>query len=391
MNGATRRKVAVVTGTRAEWGLLAPVCEAIAAREDLALEIYAGGSHLVPLATTAVDELPQETLREVESWASARGVDLLRFEMQRPGESGRLADAASLGRGVAAIAALLARRAPDVVVVLGDRIEALAAASAASVGGVRVAHIHGGDRAEGVADEAIRHAITKLSHIHLPASAMSAARIVRLGEESARIHIVGSPAIDGLTEIKPAAAARAADAPDLRFVFLMHPVGRDVADEERDARAVLDELGRRGRTLVLLPNLDPGREGILRAIEACDGADARFEVRAHLPRNDFLALVRGPRVAALVGNSSAGLIECAALGVRAVNIGPRQDGRERADNVRDIPVPTREALSEVLDTIEAWRPSGRHPFGEGSPARRIADILATCDLAAHGLSKRNTY
>lgn len=387
------RRVAVVTGTRAEWGMLAHVCGAILAREDLALSIYAGGSHLVPLGDSAGEPAVLLSIDEVERWADANAVTVDRFEMQRPGETGRLADAEALGRGVSAIAAILARRAPDVVVVLGDRIEALAAAASASIAGVRVAHIHGGDRAEGVADEAIRHAVTKLAHIHLPASALSAARIVRLGEEPARVHVAGSPAIDGLTEVKPGGGGDRDDrAEDLRrFVFLMHPTGRAEELEERDARTVLEQLGRRGRTLVLLPNLDPGREGILRAIDSIGADRSRFEVRAHVARPDFLALVRGPRVAALVGNSSAGLIECAALGVRAINIGPRQNGRERADNVRDVPVPTPEALAEALDTLEAWRPSGRHPYGEGSPSRRIAEVLATCDFAQHGLTKRNTF
>ncbi|MFM7050940.1 MAG: UDP-N-acetylglucosamine 2-epimerase, partial [Planctomycetota bacterium] len=128
------------------------MCEAIVARGDLALEVCAGGAHLLPQAGRD----GEATIRFVES----SGHRVHRFEMQRVGETGRLADAAALGRGVTALAALFARLAPDAVVVLGDRIEAFAAASAASVGGVRVAHIHGGDRAEGVADEAMRHAIT---------------------------------------------------------------------------------------------------------------------------------------------------------------------------------------------------------------------------------------
>ena len=199
VSGESRRKVAVVTGTRAEWGLLSPVCDAIIARGDLALEVCAGGAHLLDPPRTSdpiYGHLPG--FEPTIIWVESCGHHPHRFEMQRAGETGRPADAAALGRGVSALAEHFARLAPDIVVVLGDRIEAFAAASAASIGGIRVAHIHGGDRAEGVADEAMRHAITKLSHIHFAASAESAARIARLGEDAARIHLVGSPAVDGL-------------------------------------------------------------------------------------------------------------------------------------------------------------------------------------------------
>ena len=376
------RRVAVVTGTRAEWGLLAPVCEAIRAREDLALDVLGGGAHLLPIGGAA------PTIAEVE----AAGHRTHRFEMQRPGEVGHAADAAALGRGVSGLAAHFARIEPDVVLVLGDRIEAFAAASAASIGGIRVAHAHGGDRAEGIADEAMRHAITKLAHAHLPASAGSAERIRRLGEEPARIHLVGSPAVDGLDAIAPMGDAEHATigAPD--FVYLMHPVGRSDDDEERGALAVLETLAARGRVLALAPNLDPGCAGIARAIErARAAAPARIHVAAHLPRERFIALLRHPAIRALVGNSSAGLVECAALGVRAVNLGPRQGGRERADNVRDVAEGDLGALARTIDGLAAWRPSGVHPYLSPGASTRIAGVLATFDPAAHGLRKRSTY
>jgi UDP-hydrolysing UDP-N-acetyl-D-glucosamine 2-epimerase len=385
------RRIAVVTGTRAEWGLLEPICAAISGRADLALEIFAGGSHLVAVrGSGSSDGAAAYTIGEVDEWARVQSVRVRRFEMQREGETGRFADALALGRGISRVAELCRESDPDIVLVLGDRIEALAAASAAAIAGIRVAHVHGGDRAEGIADESIRHAITKLAHLHFAASPTSAARLLRLGEDPARVHLVGSPAIEGLTEIKAHPQGSAAAAP--RYVFLMHPIGRDDEAEERDARIVLSELGRRGRTLVLLPNLDPGRDGIVRAIEsiACANRD-RFDVSPHLARRDFLALVRDPNVLALVGNSSAGLLECAALGVRAVNIGSRQDGRERADNVRDVAEASVEALTETLNTLESWSPSGRHPFGDGSPASRIAEILGTFALDVCRVRKRNAF
>ncbi|MBY0260816.1 MAG: UDP-N-acetylglucosamine 2-epimerase, partial [Phycisphaerales bacterium] len=140
-----RLRVAVVTGTRAEFGLLRPVMDAIKARKDLQLLVVAGGAHLLA---------PARTIREVESAYTVAAT----VPMQRPGQTGRAADAAALGRGVSGFAKAFADLKPDWVVVLGDRIEALAAGSAASVAGIAVCHIHGGDRAEGIADEAMRHA-----------------------------------------------------------------------------------------------------------------------------------------------------------------------------------------------------------------------------------------
>ena len=384
MSENTPRRIVVVTGTRAEWGLLAPVCEAIVARTDVTLDVCAGGAHLLTPSNSSDDP----TIR----WVEASGHRVHSFVMQRPGETGRLADAAAVGRGMTALTTLFERLSLDFVVVLGDRIEAFAAASAASIGGIRVAHIHGGDRAEGVADEAMRHAITKLAHIHFPASAESAARIERLGEDPARIHLVGSPAVDGIAAIRPAIDHEHAEvgAPD--FIFLMHPIGRTDDAEERDAYAVLETLAARGRVLALQPNSDPGREGIARAIEIVAGR-RREHVRAvhHLLRERFVALLKHASVQAIVGNSSAALIECAALGVRALNIGDRQRGRERADNVRDVASGDLAGLARELDTLASWHPSGVHPYLAGGASARIAETLATCDLTAYGLAKRCTY
>ena len=194
------RRIAVVTGTRAEFGLLEPVMRAVAARADQQLLVIPCGSHLIS---------PALTYRDVKAAFGSSIVDAV--PMQVAGRTGRAADVEALGKGVARFGRAFERCAPDWVVVLGDRIEAFAAASAASVGGRAVAHIHGGDRAEGVADEAMRHAITKLAHLHLAATEQSRERIVRMGERPEHVRCVGSPAIDALAAIRrwsPDAAAR---------------------------------------------------------------------------------------------------------------------------------------------------------------------------------------
>jgi UDP-hydrolysing UDP-N-acetyl-D-glucosamine 2-epimerase len=380
---STARTVVVVTGSRAEFGLLRPVMHAVREHPLLNLRVVVTGTHLLR---------PQRTLDEVAAEFELDAV----IPMQRPWSPGRLADAEALGRGISGLTGWLGneatrRGAIDVVVVLGDRIEAFAAAAAAAVGGVRVAHLHGGDRAPGIADEGLRHAITKLAHIHLPATERSAQRIRDMGEDPARIHVVGSPAMDGLDEV-PALDDEAYDAvgqPEI--VFLLHPSGNEASRERANAERLLAMCCQAGRVLAMHPNHDPGREGILAAITASSAP-----VREHLPRRDFIGLLRRARV--LVGNSSAGLIECAALGVACVNVGPRQDGRERPANVIDAPLPVSADGTQVKAAIARGlaQAPGRvnHPYGDGhdgGAGARTARVLAAYDARQHPLAKRNTY
>ncbi len=373
------RRIAVVTGARAEFGLLTPVMHAVRDRPDCELLVIAAGAHLVQ---------PALTFREVK--AKFPVADSI--PMQTAGRVGRAHDVEALGKGIGRFGRSFDRLRPDWVVVLGDRIEAFAAASAASVGGFAVAHLHGGDRAEGVADEAMRHAITKLAHLHLPATETSADRIRRMGEPDANIIVVGSPAIDGLAAIEPLDDAAYAELGSPGAVVLFHPVGRTDELEEHAAHAVLEAL-EGVPTLALHPNLDPGRNGIMRALVH---APAHVRVQAHLERTRFIALLK--RVAAggggLVGNSSAGLIEAAALGCPTVDIGHRQSGRERCDTLTAHAPESPEKIREAFDRITIDRPAHcpPHPYGDANTGPRAARALAERDPTARALlRKRCTY
>lgn len=368
-----RRIITVVTGSRAEFGLLRPVMRAIERHDALDLRVVVTGTHLLPPARTT-----DEVAAEFDIHAT--------IEMQCINETSRLADAAALGRGVSGFAAYLGEHPPDVVLVLGDRIEALAAAAAASVAGIRVAHMHGGDVAEGIADEAMRHAITKLAHIHFPATARSAERIIAMGEEPWRTHLVGSPAIDDLADIPPLRdeAYDALGRPEI--VFLLHPTGRDEQTERTCAEYLLALCQRYGRVLALHPNHDPGREAILREIERIEN----LVHRAHMERPEFIGLLRRARM--IVGNSSAGLIECAAIPCRCVNVGTRQAGRERLPHVLNCPGWDFRRIEEALQRamIEPLMPF-RHVYGDGRAGDRTAEVLARLDSDKHRLAKHNTY
>lgn len=370
----TRKKIMVVTGTRAEFGLLRPVMYAVHDQPKCELRVVVAGSHLVQ---------PAVTFREVKAeFGIADSIP-----MQTAGQVGRLTDVEAVGKGIARFGRSLEMNDPDCVVVLGDRIEAFAAASAASIGGYPLAHIHGGDRAEGVADEAMRHAITKLAHIHFPATQTSAARIIKMGEDPASVHVVGSPAIDGLDDIPAMGDAAFAELGSPEVVILMHPIGRDDADEQDTMETVLKAMSDK-RVLVLHPNLDPGRRGIMSAIES---APIDVQVCPQLVRGQFVGLLK--RIAnaggALVGNSSAGLIESSAIGCPSVDIGDRQAGRERCQGWTAHADESVDAIREAFDAvINPDRDRTEHPYGDGNTGERIAAILAEIDFRESGLVRK---
>lgn len=354
------KQITVITGTRAEYGLLAPVLDAIEAHDDLELQLIVTGTHL----TT-------DSLKDIRHRIAVR------VKMQRTGAAAtREEDVQSLGRGVMAIGRALVQLEPDVVLVLGDRIEALAGALAAQVGGFRLAHIHGGDRAEGVADEAMRHAISKLAHLHFAASTQSKQRLIRMGEPAEVVFNTGSPAIDGLKQVKADD-----DAPEL--IIMQHPVGAAREDEYQWMEATLKATAKHSR-LILEPNHDPGRDAILRAI-----LDGKLKATDHLPRGEFLSLLAGAK--AIVGNSSAGLIEASALKTPAVNLGPRQSGREKPANVIDAKYGITSTQSAIKEALSMNTSKLRHPYGNGKAGQKIADLLGSIDLNQIPLHKHNAY
>jgi len=370
----TPRRIAVVTGSRAEFGLLRPVMTAIHQQGTLELAVIAAGSHLI---------LPAETFREVK--AHFKIADIV--PMQIAGKHGREEDVESVARGLARFGRTFQKLRPDWVVVLGDRIEAFAAAAAASIGGFPLAHIHGGDRAEGVADEAMRHAITKLAHLHFPATAQSADRLRRMGERAETVIEVGSPAVDGLADVPnlPPSDFQSLGSPTT--IFLMHPIGRSAEVEEADAARILAAMGS-AHVLALAPNHDAGRTGIAKAISEWGG-----RALEHLPRDQFVGLLKylAATKGVLIGNSSAGLIEAAVLGVPVVDIGRRQAGRERTEAVIHIDTPDEAAIRRAIAAAQA-APVAGHPYGDGHAGKRIAAALARTEPGESAiLRKRNSY
>lgn len=372
---ATPRRIAIITGSRAEFGLLEPVLGALTSRPAVRPQLIVTGMHLLAKFGRSVDHI------RAAGW---------RVDAAVPMQTGRDdpdAEPQALARGIAGIAAALKRLRSDIVVVLGDRIEAFAGACAAAVGRRVLAHIHGGDRAPGDLDDSLRNAITRLAHVHFAASREAAERLRRMGEESWRIFTVGAPGLDAIRS--PARSVPAELRPAGRYaVVIQHPIGRDAAREAAVMRAILKAVrANRLNGAILYPSSDPGHTGIIQAIRQW-GRPPGWNVFRSLPRTDYLALAKGSAV--LVGNSSSGIIESASLGVPAVNVGDRQAGRLKCGpNVIDCGETfesIRRAIGRALKRPRQ-RP-GRSVYGDGRAGQRIARTLERLALTPALLRKR---
>src|SRR3954468_2487669 len=337
------RKVCFVTGTRAEFGLMRTTLEAIQAHAGLSLQLICTGMHLDPRHGRSIDGV------RAEGWT----VDAEVPWGEDGDDRGPADNAAATGRAMAALARVYEELGTDVVLVVGDRVEAFAAASAAHISGRVVAHVHGGDRALGQVDDSLRHAISKLAHLHFPATARSAKRLLKMGEDGWRVVRVGSPGVD---QIRPAAAVWSGAEweglkPRRYALLVLHPTEVDPEIERERAELVLSAVREVGfeKVVVVYPNNDPGAAGIIRRWDALRGEnDGRFIIRRDVPRPVFLGLMRDAAV--LVGNSSSGIIEAASFGTPVVDVGPRQAGRERGGNVTSVPF-TAAAIGRALRRV----------------------------------------
>ncbi len=375
-----RRRIAVITGTRAEYGLLRTTIRAIQRHPRLQLQLAATGMHLVRKFGS--------TVRQIE----ADGFPIAaRVPMQR-GTDDPLDQAEGLARGVRGIARFLQEAESDVVLVLGDRIEAMAGALAGVATGRIVAHVHGGDVAPGDLDDALRHAITKLAHLHLTATRASMRRVLRMGERRAHVFLVGAPGLDELASLLREQARphqRSGNA-----LIVHHPCGRSAEVEARVMRDLLGAVERQGlRRLIVYPNSDRGHEGVIAAIRDHAAGSRPGEVRVFrsLPRDEFVPCLI--TTDALVGNSSSGIIEAPFVGTPSVNVGARQTGREPGGSSVFHADESSRSIRDAL--TRAQRSRRRRPafsvYGDGQAGQRIADILAKLEICDDLRRKRIAY
>lgn len=380
--------ILVITGTRAEYGLLKSSMEAINVHDQLSLSVVATGMHLSPQYGYTVTDIRDD------GFTVDREVLML-----LDGDTGT-AMAKSLGIGTASVAEAFESLDPDIVLLLGDRDEALAGALAAAHMNIPVGHIHGGDAMEGAAiDDSIRHAITKFAHIHFPASRKSAERIRALGEEEWRITVSGAPGLDdvlaGEYENPQTVLDRYDLDPERRLVLLVqHPVTTQPHQAGEQIAATLDALDSLDvQAVIIYPNSDAGGSQIIEEIESRSFA-RDVKTFQSLPRREYLGLMAAADV--MVGNSSSGIIEAPSFDLPVVDIGPRQKGRERADNVRTVSHDAesiRQGITEGLTdpTVRQRAEACDNPYEYGGAGVQIAETLADIELTERLLQKKSNF
>lgn len=375
------RKICYVSGTRADFGLMKSTLQAINSADNLSLDVVVTGMHL--------SENFGLTVREIE----AAGLNVA----ARIPVAIDIATGASMARNLAktldGCVTAFELLNPDIVLLLGDRGEMLAGALAAIHLNIPVVHIHGGERS-GTVDESVRHAVSKLSHHHFVSTPSSRDRLIRMGELGDRVFVTGAPGLDGLKEL--AFADRNVLIAELMLeiakpvaLMVFHPVLQEVACAEKDVLCILDVLKKQGvQVVALLPNADAGSQAIRTVLEN-RAVDSELRVLKHFPREKFVSWMAV--VDFMIGNSSAGIIEAASFGTPVINIGSRQNLRERNDNVLDITADEASLNSAISNVLKRGRFVPLNVYGDGHAASRIVERLKNLPLDQSVLMKANGY
>ncbi|HEV7373863.1 MAG TPA: UDP-N-acetylglucosamine 2-epimerase [Pyrinomonadaceae bacterium] len=379
-----KRKIAVITTSRADYGHLYWPLKDLLAHPEVDLKIIALGPHLSPEFGHTVDEIEQDGFT-----IEARIECLLSSDTD-------VGMAKTIGVAALGLADALGRIRPDMLLLIADRYEMLAPAAVALALRIPVAHIEGGEVSEGAIDDAVRNALTKISHLHLTSTENSRLRVLAMGEENWRVHRVGSPSLDHLHRQKlftceemEAALGLSLNQPPIIVTY--HPVtlSRDTTFEADTVFAALEHLSQ--QIIFCYPNADAGSRLLIERIQSfCTRRGGRARLFINLPHLKYWSLLKC--AALMIGNSSSGLMETPSLALPTVNVGLRQKGRERARNVLDAAADTRDILEKVqLALSPAFSESLKgmtNPYGDGRTAEKITQILTSVPLDETLLLKR---
>lgn len=380
-----KRKVAVISGKRGGFGAMLPLMKAIDSREDMELILIVTDQHLYKEFG--------ETVKEVEKWFRV-GYKL--YLDQKDDEP--VSRAIAIGRCVEKMAETFEECKPDILVVLGDRGEVLAGVVSAINMKIPVAHIQGGD-ISGCVDEFVRHAITKMSHLHFPSTETSAMRIRRMGEEEWRIHVVGDCHLDEIamgnfTPPEEIAKKFKLNLDEPIIIALQHPVTTEPERSYEHMKALCNALKKlKLQTVAVYPCSDHGYKGIIQAIEELR-EESWVRIYKNIDCHDFWGLENVASV--FVGNSSAGLIETPFFRLPSVTIGKRQEGRERAENCI-YSEPETESIYEAIkyclydETFKQIVKNCSQPFGDGTAWKKILEVLSTVEIDSKLFEKKMTY
>ena len=381
-----KRKIAVVVASRANYGRIKSALQAIKDHPDLELQLIVGASAVLYRFGQVVDVIQKDGFD-----VAARIYSIIEGE-------NLTTMAKSTGLGIIEFATLFENLQPDVVLTVADRFETMATAVAASYMNIPVAHTQGGE-VTGSIDESVRHAITKLSHIHFVATEQSRDRVIRMGEDPERVFNTGCPAMDAIAAVdlmlpedffdKYGGVGHPIDISKPYLVVLQHPVTTEFGAGFAQINETLEAVRKlRMQTVWLWPNVDAGSDDISKGLRMF--RERYPDLPLHFFRNfeveDYARLI--DNCACLLGNSSSGIREGAFLGVPVVNIGTRQNKRERSGNVLDVPYGRDAIFSAVGQQLEHGRYQNDPLFGDGTAGIQIANLLASVDVS---IQKSITY
>lgn len=373
-----KRKICVVTGTRAEYGLLRWIMQGIKEDPDLRLQIIATGMHLSPTFGHTYKEI------EADGFQIDHMVEIL-SESDTP-----LGISESISKGIQGCALAFDKSQPDLVVLLGDRFEAFAAATAALVGRIPIAHIHGGESTEGLIDEAFRHSITKMSHLHFVAAPEYRDRVLQLGEDSNNVHLVGGLGLDKIRHLTLLDRETLEEVLGLKFnrrnlLVTFHPVTLEKETAELQMSELLQALSKLKETTLIftLPNADTGGRVIIKMIEEFVQHNINAFSYKSLGDTRYLSCLQF--VDGIVGNSSSGLTEVPSFKKGTVNIGDRQLGRLKAISVIDC-LPTALEIELALDhlysiSFQQSLENVINPYGSIGAGQKILQVIKSVDLS----------
>lgn len=366
---AGQRKVCVITSTRADYGLLSRLMGLIRSESAFALQVIATGMHLSPEFGLTYQEIEQD------GFTIDAKVEML-LSSDTP-----VGIAKSIGLGVIGFADAFHWLQPDIVILLGDRYEILAAAQAALVARIPVAHIAGGDTTEGAIDESIRHAITKMSHVHFVTNTLAAGRLRQMGENPAHIYNVGSPGVDRIKHLKLLGREELENGLDFKFrarnlLITFHPATLDMQPAAEQFQELLKALAGIGPDVGMIftyPNADTGGRALIRMIEEFTAVHKNARGYVSLGQRHYLSVMA--QVDAVVGNSSSGLYEAPSLQKPTVNIGDRQKGRLQAASIINCPPESPRIIVAIKEAFHKDCSGVVNPYGDGNASARILAVL----------------
>jgi GDP/UDP-N,N'-diacetylbacillosamine 2-epimerase (hydrolysing) len=380
------RKICVVTGTRADYGLLKSVMQGIRDSSSLRLQLVVTGSHLCIDFGLTYKEI------ELDGFYIDRKISILTLKDMPVDIS------IAIGRGVIGFAKSFAALEPDLIVVLGDRYEILAAATAALVMNIPIAHLHGGELTEGAFDDAIRHSVTKMSHLHFVATEIYRNRVLQLGEDPKRIYLTGGLGVDALHKVTLLDRVSLESSMDFKFgkrnlMVTYHPPTLETGSTKYQLAELLRALHDLDETHIIftLPNADPGSRDLMLMLKDFCVSHPNAQTYTSLGQQRYLSCIA--QVDGVVGNSSSGIAEVPSFFKGTINIGDRQKGRLKATSIIDCS-PDYRSIGNALNMLYSSEfqkslANTRNPYGEGGASQKIVDILTCCDLS--NLTKKSFF